>query len=347
MIKLKDNFKSIKYICLVIFCLCLITVIYNFKIKTRYSEEVVTDYLSVTTSSMEKENFFYTFEIDNSLIKEQLVIEDTAQYPLGVIDYKNQKIYYSQRVDGKDQIFLYDMKNKKAQQLTNDFHAINKIYPYQDKLYILAKTVNNPRVSLIEYDLNKEKYNILTKKSIQVVTMSHSEENACLFYASYNWDEQEKLHKEFQETPEKQPTPLNSRYTIYRLNYISGIIDKIFETELLVSNMSVFPNQEKFILRVSKSLFEPKTIILYDVINSEIKEINIKNIGAIENISFYKNGFFFTGIKESEIDLNELGNISPPNSILYMDLNSNEIKEIMSFEDKYINNFDLFTNNCQ
>lgn len=84
----------------------------------------------------------YMYTPEDKQITKIYDFEYTSQYPLGVYDSWENKVYYTKRVNGNeyvgDQIFEYDISSQTEKQLTDNLWAIKHIIPTKDKVYFLA-----------------------------------------------------------------------------------------------------------------------------------------------------------------------------------------------------------------
>ena len=83
-------------------------------------------YLSLTSSSrineneISVENHIYDFET-NKMNTENYKMNLTAKYSLAVHDDKGKAVLYSAKdVNGNDEVYRYDLKTKKSEQLTDN-----------------------------------------------------------------------------------------------------------------------------------------------------------------------------------------------------------------------------------
>ncbi|KAF5065617.1 hypothetical protein DSECCO2_272070 [anaerobic digester metagenome] len=311
------------------------------------NQDVSKAYISITATSQEYENFFYEYDIAGKSISKILSIKDTSQYPMGVVDNKNKKVYYSYRFDHSDQLVMYDIETKETVRLTEDFYAINAIIPVENDIYVLAKTLDKPRIHLIKYVLKSKSYETITEDYIQVESMSYCANSDLIYFSCYNWDEQMILKREYEKDNNSQPVPKNAPYTIYRYDCKSGMLDKVLTTVKLISLIAVADDESIAIIKSADSLFGDKSITLLDLFTKKaIQEIKINNIYRIEYIAFSsdKKGIFFTGIQDADEDYNpnQFGVESPRNCLFYMDFETLDIKNIAGLEGQYINNFVVF-----
>ncbi len=72
----------------------------------------------------------YTYDLASGELAKVNDVPYTSQYPLTVVSKADHKLYYSADVDDKgDQLFAYDLLDRKTEQLSNDLFAINHIIP--------------------------------------------------------------------------------------------------------------------------------------------------------------------------------------------------------------------------
>ncbi|BFL40751.1 hypothetical protein H8S45_12160 [Agathobaculum sp. NSJ-28] len=124
-------------------------------------------YLSLTYTSLNSEatNFneqrttsFYLYDLKTNKLKEIYTYVGACEYPVGVVDYKNAKVYYSVWGDPSDasagdKLQVYDIKTGKINDITNYHHVFNELDWYNNALYgIVGGKESNGVVQLAKID---------------------------------------------------------------------------------------------------------------------------------------------------------------------------------------------------
>lgn len=146
-----NKIKTIMLLCLILVSGCQSKV-------TDKKSAVNHDYISFTETREEKNALnmdINIYDLETGQVDRKDRIPYTTQYPLGVYDKKNKKLYYSSNVQGNDELFVKDEDTKKVKQLTHSFFAINYIFPIDDKLYIAAVKRKERAVGLFSYEDGK------------------------------------------------------------------------------------------------------------------------------------------------------------------------------------------------
>ena len=297
-------------------------------------------YISLTATSENSECYFYIYDISSQNLTEIYKIPDTTQYPLGVVDRQQSNVYFTYRINRGDQLMRYDLRKKQVLQLTEDIYAVNQILPVGEKVYLIASTFEHPRLGLIEYDLNNSTYKILTPNSDVVMQMTYDKLNNNIIFASYNWAEQKKLQYEYEhQNEEKQSVAQNAKYTIHNYNIITKNISELAQMNEVIAAMDIDNTGEKLLLRVANSLFEPRQNVLFSLKEKQfLNTIPVEQVKRLECIALApdNSGIYFTGLLSSN---SKEDYSSHPNALIYMDFSTGKCESVISFEDKYINNF--------
>lgn len=302
------------------------------------------EYISLTTTDMNYKNYYYSFELESYNTNEVLITDDTSQYPLGVIDFGNDEVYYTYRIDGADQIMSYNIEEKSAKKITSDLFATNQIIPVDRYLYLVSTTNRNNMLQLLKFDTKTNSYITITDDETMVSDITYCKSNNSIYFISYNWNDQIALNEKFEKFPEQYPEALSSTNTISKYDCNSGEITKIFEDDISITKISMYDDNIALI-KSSATLFSPKLFYLVSFSDNEvIEQVDFGDMVRIDNYSFGNKGLYFTGIAnpDKNFDPNSLDSIAPPNALYFMDINSREVTQLASFEDKFINNFVVF-----
>ena len=296
-------------------------------------------YISLTATSENGECHFYTYDIPSQNLIEVYKTPDTAQYPLGVVDRLQSSVYFTYRINRGDQLIRYDLKREQTTQLTEDIYAVNQIIPVGEKIYLIASTFEHPKLGLIEYNLNTSTYEILTPNSDVVMQMTYDSINNNIIFASYNWEEQKKLQYAYEHPgAQKQSFAQNAKYTLHSYNITSNKMNRLTQINEVVAAIDIDNKGENLLLRIANSLFEPRQNVFFSLQEKRFLDtISVDDIQRLECIALSpdNSGIYFTGLLPSD---NE-DSSSSPNALLYMNLATGEYEKLVSFDDKYINNF--------
>lgn len=126
------------------FCLCILLIVTACDNKTA---EMKGKYISFTASMQKDENTIetsiYSFDMSSEKTEKIYTYENRAQYPIGVYDRKDNKVYYSQNLveqdvlySREDGIMVYDVETKDVSVFDDRFLTVNYIFPIDDHLFV-------------------------------------------------------------------------------------------------------------------------------------------------------------------------------------------------------------------
>ncbi len=152
------NFKRFStkiWSALLILSVCITISFFIF--DNKQNDNICEEYISITeTCRNEKDELITTLSVlflDEKESKSVFEFPYTAQYPLGVVDLADNMVYFSADVnDVGDQIFSYNLKTKKTEQLTDNLFAINYIIPTKYAVYFVACKSGTSNLCLGAYD---------------------------------------------------------------------------------------------------------------------------------------------------------------------------------------------------
>lgn len=139
------------------------------------SDETKThSYISITYGRNNPDNFttremvIYTYDIDEGKLEERCVIPYDSQYACSVYSKKNNKVYYSARVEendpsSNDGIWEYDVSTGKSKLLESENWSYNSIRLMRDdRLMVMALTMDHPILPAY-FDLNTKKFTYMNE----------------------------------------------------------------------------------------------------------------------------------------------------------------------------------------
>lgn len=100
---------------------------------------------SATDRSQARTTYFYIYDISKKELKKMYSITAPSSYPVGVVDYKNSKVYYSIWGDLKntadkagDKLQCYDLKTHKTTDITSMHHSFNQITLFANQIFAIS-----------------------------------------------------------------------------------------------------------------------------------------------------------------------------------------------------------------
>lgn len=120
-----------------------------------------TPYFSIVCRKKNR-TAFILFDFNSNKLKKVFDEEIVCEFPIGIIDKKNNKIYYSlwgdfekKGIKAGDCLMCYNIKNKKKQQITSIHHVFNSLTIYNEYLYgIIAGKESNGNLQLCKINPN-------------------------------------------------------------------------------------------------------------------------------------------------------------------------------------------------
>jgi len=189
------NFKKIFFLVISILLISILLIsIIIFVNKNKYYISMTITHESEEEGQYESDIIIYDILKDDSDVIVSLPY--TSQYPLTVYDKRNNKVFFTANAldNHGDEIFFYDCNNGNIKQLTNDFFAINYIFPSKDGLYIGgvlrgSHTTINP----FFYSYSQKKLiKLMWNEDYFINSMNGSRHNNEIYFSCFSEKEEEK-----------------------------------------------------------------------------------------------------------------------------------------------------------
>lgn len=282
------------------------------------------------------------YDIKNKKLEKLDGVEYTSQYPLGVYSKVDNKIYYSaenKKTKG-DELFSFDLKTGKVEQLTDDLFAINEIIPRKNDIILVAVKRNTSALRLINYNkLTKEmNYENLEDDDTDTWSIGINFNDNNEFYTSTYSQSQRYKNAEMEWTREADKFYYPDS-TVYKYSGDLKNKEKImfFEKEKVEA---ISATDKYLLLSISKELADPlkDKAVIVDLDTKKQEEIVIKDYHiGITALAPDNKTIFFIGYP---IDKDK------KRGIYQYDMQSKQVKEIFIQEDGigFINNFRLLNN---
>lgn len=252
-------------------------------------------YLSLTSSSrineneISVENHIYDFET-NKMNTENYKMNLTAKYSLAVYDDKGKAVLYSAKdVNGNDEVYRYDLKTKKSEQLTDNLWGINYIEP-REKDYIVVGVPQIPHDSKVlmlwSIDRNtKEVRNIEIPhdkyKDISVWQVAYVPETDGLILQTYSDSEAYELQDKW-NSMEEHPKDKELTNPFYYYQYVNGEMKYLFEKDMPQS-MGIVANRNDILFAVQSEI-EGNNVFRYNIKDNKVDKM--KSLETLEKV-FY------------------------------------------------------------
>lgn len=121
-------------------------------------------YTYINTSEQDyrktRTTLFYIYDLKNKQLKKEYSIVVPSGYPVGIVDYRNKKVYYSIWGDlvnpnnkAGDKLQAYDLKTHKTHDVTGIHYAFNQMSLFQNKIYAIVgglETNGNMQLATID-----------------------------------------------------------------------------------------------------------------------------------------------------------------------------------------------------
>lgn len=173
--------------------------------------------------SLEMTTFAYDLDDDSNIGVSKM--EYNAQYPLTAYDKKNNKVYYSSRIDDADNLFELDLKTGNTKQLTDSLFAINYIIPVDNELYLVAVENGERAMGLFKF-VNNKLERIFDDVDAFVWKVNYNPDLQTLVFNTYS---QSELDKNMEEPDDG--TPRQGKNTIWTLNTANNEFKKVATTK--------------------------------------------------------------------------------------------------------------------
>lgn len=329
-----------KYLIFIIGTLILL-VIFGCTYNTLSQNE--TSYFSITSTDKNFKNHYFCYDINKKLKTEILSNSDTAQYPLGYTDKKNNILYYVKK-DGKcDQIYSYNLKTKTEERLTTDLYAVNNMFVFKDVIYAAAMVKGQRNISLLA--INKKNYEIrkISELDLNIESISLKKSDNLIYFVGYNMEEQLDLIEVYEKNNGEELKNATSK--LFSYNIVNKKVNLEFESDKMIAQIAVMNKQDKALLKLSEEAFTPFKFYWFDLKSNKITdEFLLNDIVRIDDMAFSNddNFLYFLGVKKSNsYNQNDVSQTAPSNYIYEYDIRTSVIKDILTLEDKYINNFEI------
>lgn len=282
------------------------------------------------------------YDIKDGKLKKIDRIDYTSQYPLGVYSRKDNKIYYSaynEKTRGDD-LFSFDLKTKKAEQLTDSLFAINEIVPRQNDIVMVAVKLNTRVLRLVTYNKSTKKISYENLQDDDTETWSvgvNINNNKVLYTSTYSQNESY-MNAEMESTGEADKFYYADN-TVYKYNESIENKEKImiFEKQKVDA---ISATDKYLLLTVLSELSDPTKdkILKIDLDTKKQEEIKVEDYRVRRTaLSPDNKTIFFIGYP--------IGN-DKKRGIYQYDMESKKVKEIFIQDDGigFINNFTLLNN---
>ncbi|MBO8164785.1 MAG: hypothetical protein H0Z34_13870 [Brevibacillus sp.] len=300
-------------------------------------------YLSLTVTNKQAENLFLSYHLETGEIREVAKTRDSAQYPLGALDLANQHLYYAERdATGSDQLVKLDLATKEKEVLTTDLFAINTIIPVDDRVILAAVTKEKTAVQLASYDLKAQQLTFWVEPEdddTSVAALSYNPFTQKLYAVLFSDRQRRTLVDKAAEEQADDVLPAVHRIVEYDLEGKER--REWYKAEEKIVLVAVSSDTDFALIRSAPMVFKRRELFWYDLHTGEKQKLDIPGLRAIENVQIApdKQGFYFTGIAESDSEKNAATLGGPPNGLYYYDFKTKQITQLYARPDQYINNF--------
>jgi Tol biopolymer transport system component len=244
-------------------------------------------YLSLTATDKMGHNHYYIYQIQDRSIKEMAVLEDTAQYPLGVVDLDKNVIFYAQREAGADQLFEYNLNTKQSRKLTSDLFAINYMIPVEDQVLLAAASKEKSSVQIYSFDLQKNKLvpwfdSADDDTSVQTMTLDRSEK--FLYVTLFSASEKRMNMKAAEKAQANDVVPAKHRIAKYDLR--GTLLNEVLSSREKIVETAISPDDKSIILNSSELVFKPRVFALMDLNTKQKQPLKIDGISSIGTVYY-------------------------------------------------------------
>lgn len=304
-----------------------------------------TTYFSITSTDKNLKNHYVCYDTKNQLTSEILSHPDTTQYPLGYTDRKNNILYYVKK-DGKcDQIYAYNMATKQEVQVTTALYAVNDMFVFKDVIYATAIVKGQRNVSFIAISKVDYKIKEISEIDLNVESITLRRTNPSIYFVGYNMEEQFDLIEDYEKNSSEQLK--NAVSKVFSYNIENKQVTLEFESEDMIAEIAVMNEENTGIVKLSEDVFTPFKFYWFDLKRKKItEEVQFKNIVRIDDMAFSNDDlhlYFLGVIKTNNYNQNDVSQRAPNNYIFSYDMKTSAIKEVLTLEERFMNNFEITT----
>ena len=312
--------------------------------KTQTNDTQTHDYLSITNTEYVNGTDtndgmvmrVYTYDIQNKTLTKMADLPYNSQYPLTVASLAEDTIFYSGAGKEKgDELFSYNIKTEKIQQLSSELFAINSIIP--DTVIMAAVKKGERPVKVMFYDKETQDMTILNENDSDTTTwdISYDPETRKSYAIQYSEEEQ---YNHMEESNKTQTPMVPPNHTIIEIDPISKQTRKVIELEE-EQILTLSTRGDQILIATAKHI--NKNPVKYSMVNIKTGERNEIDLPfkARSGLFLSKDGqgFYFLGE-------NTKANVNQERGIYFYDLKTQQVEAIFLQKEGFINNFMLLTN---
>lgn len=219
-------------------------------IKKYYSKEllhiIATKYNNGKDDNDGVSIVLYEYSVEEEKIIDCIELSEVALYPVATRDYTNNRIYFSGSENGLyDNLYEYNLKTKKINQLTDGKFLFNDMFMIDGQLFVTVaaefKTVNQPA----RYDYTSNKFYYL------------NEEDDDTWFNSFSYNHST-----------KKLLNLTTSDSLMRTERVTGETHirpkKIFLMDPNFKNVEYIYETEEFEIRLTRQLDENRILMTFD-----------------------------------------------------------------------------------
>lgn len=301
-------------------------------------------YFSITLTNKNYQNQYVCYDAKENILEHILTMPDTAQYPLGYTDKLSNKLYYIKKDGNGDQIYAFDIATKKEKKLTTDLYAVNDIFVFKDKIYVLAKIKGQKTISLIEISKNEYKSKVISDLDFNVESISFKKSSSTIYFVGYNMNEQLELNRDYEKNNGGGQLK-NATSKLFSYNILKGVVNLEYKNDDYLMQIAVMNVENKALIKLSQDVFTESKFYWFDLEHKQFnEEIFFKDIVRIDDMDFsYDDRYLYLlGVKKtSSYNQNDVTQTAPSNYIYEYKIETKEIKPILTLKDLFMNNFEI------
>lgn len=266
-------------------------------------DELSNYYLSLTSSEQVKEdevsvvNQVYDFETDSTKTSEPYTL--TSQYSLAVYDQKDNAILYTVKDSGgkNDQVFKYDIKSKKTEQLTDFLWGINYIIPRENDYIVVGVPFESKILSLYSIDRKTKKAEHIAipdekHDDMSVWQVAYIPQTGDVVIQTYSDSEQYKLTDKWNSSSEDHQGK-DLIIPFYHYIYRDHKVKYLFEEDMPQS-FGLVSNGKQILIAIN-SQENGDSLLKYDLEQSKLEKVEkVNGLGRVfylDNASQYLYAF--------------------------------------------------------
>lgn len=305
-VKIHEWIINLILICTMSICLVFGIHFYSQSNKHNVDSDI---YLTITENSFDGNELSSMVAkiTEKNEIEHLFTLKHNAQYSLTCYDKANKKVYYMDNENderhGGDQLFYYDLKSGKIEQITKELFGANYIIPVdKNKVFMVVAKKDTHTLEPIYVSIDSGKVIDIKCDDDLFINVANKDNSQGEFYISgYSNSEDYKMLDKCNSTDEEQMYGIDN--TVYKVqdNHIKKVftLSDRFIDSFAVNGQNIICNTS---LRGTGSDYDYKSY-LFDISTLKLTELKVKINGNIFALDDQMNVLINTGSEIKRINI--------------------------------------------